>query len=76
MHTWNNGSSSTFLRNAIEVVGDGIGDDDGLCESNETCLYTPNFASYQGEGGLTSAGSFTNGTITNVTQVKYKTNGE
>src|SRR5262249_46292251 len=44
--------TSTFLRNAYEIIGDGIGNENGLCESNEACIYTPNIASYQGHGNL------------------------
>ena len=36
----------TVLRNAIEIIGDGIGDDDGLCGTNESCIYTPNIGAY------------------------------
>ena len=27
----------------MEIIGDFIGDDDGLCESNEDCIYAPNW---------------------------------
>ena len=37
-----------YLRYAVEIAGDSIGDDDGLCESNEACFYVPNFGAYQG----------------------------
>lgn len=74
-HTWSGGGSSTFLRNAAEIQGDGIGNDDTLCETDETCLYTPNMGSYQGHGNLINAGSFTDGAISNVTLMKYETNG-
>lgn len=66
---------STFLRNAIESPGDGTGNDNGLCESNETCIYTPNMGGYQGHGSLISAGTFTDGVISNVTLMKYQNNG-
>ncbi len=66
---------NTFLRNAVEITDDGIGNENGLCESNETCLFTPNIGSYQGHGNLVSAGAFTDGTITGVTLMKYETNG-
>ena len=75
---WDSGNSAcftTFLRKAVETLGDGIGNENGLCESNETCLYTPNFGSYQGHGGLLSAGTFTNGTLVGITLLKYDTNG-
>jgi hypothetical protein len=38
----------TSLRNAVELLNDGVGNDNGHCESNETCLFTPNIHSYQG----------------------------
>jgi hypothetical protein len=31
----------TFLRNAIEIDGDGVGNDNGLCEASEDCIYAP-----------------------------------
>ncbi|MEK6742261.1 MAG: right-handed parallel beta-helix repeat-containing protein [Nitrospirota bacterium] len=70
-HTWSDASTTTFLRNAVELSGNG----NGLCESGETCLYTPNIGAYQGHGNLVSAGTFTDGTITGVTLLKYETNG-
>ena len=36
------------LVHAIELMDDGVGNDDGLCESGEDCLYTPNLGSYAG----------------------------
>lgn len=60
--------------NSFEVSGDSIGDDDGFCESNEACLYTPNFGAHQGHGTLSTC-SFANGTITGVTMYGYGTNG-
>ncbi len=73
---------TTLLRNAIEVQGDGLDNDNTLCESGETCLYTPNMGSYQGHGNLvdaTDGAGFTDGTppdgITGVTLMKHETNG-
>lgn len=67
---------STFLVNASEIAGDDIGNDNGLCETNETCLYMPNLGSYQGHGATQSAGTFVDGdTITGVTILEYATNG-
>jgi len=74
-HTWSNASTTTFLRRALEVSGDGVGNDNLLCESGETCVYMPNLASYQGHGSLISAGAFADGTITGVTLQMYETNG-
>ncbi len=59
-----------------EQVGDGIGNDDLLCESNETCIYTPNIGSYQGHGALVEAAVIgTGGTVGNVTLLQYESNG-
>jgi hypothetical protein len=66
---------TTFLRRAVEILDDAIGNDNLLCESGETCLYTPNMGSYQGHGNLVSAGAFTNGALTGITLMKYGTNG-
>ncbi len=66
----------TFLTNAFEIYGDSIGNDDGLCESNEACIYAPNFGSYQGEGDYTSLScTFQNGTVSSVTMYAYPRNG-
>ncbi len=65
-----------FLHNSVEISGDGIGNDNDLCETDETCLYTSNIASYQGQGDLQSAGTLTDGdTITAVTLMVYSING-
>ncbi len=44
-----------FLTNALEIIGDGIGNDNGLCESGEACTYMANFGAYQGHGSLSSS---------------------
>jgi hypothetical protein len=58
IHGWWAGGTSFILRHAREQVGDWIGDDDGLCESSETCLYTPNLGAYQGEAPTVPLGLF------------------
>lgn len=55
-----------FLRHAIEDLGDELGDDDGLCESNEACTAAPNLGSYQGEGALATC-TFAAGAVSGVT---------
>jgi hypothetical protein len=62
-------SSKDFLNLAIEEIDllDGLGNDDGLCESNEKCIMTANFGHYQGEGSLQAPCEFENGQISNVT---------
>lgn len=70
------GCVSTYLRNAVEIEGDSLGNDNFLCESSETCLYTPNIGSYQGHGSLVSAGMIgTGGTLSNITLMRYEQNG-
>ena len=73
-HQWSDASTSVFLAHAVELIGDGIGDDDGLCESDEACLYTPNLGAYQGHGPLIRD-TFVAGTITGVTLYRYQDNG-
>lgn len=53
-----------FLVNASEFLADGIGDDDGLCESSESCYYNSSFGAHQGNPASPSAGTciFVNGT--------------
>ena len=87
---WTGGSTATsaclttFLRNAYEIIGDNIGNENGLCESNEACIYTPNIASYQGHGNLTCIrgpaeygcqSAFSDGTISGVVLYQYANNG-
>lgn len=45
------------LRNATEIIGDAKGNENGLCESKEDCLFTPNLGAYQGHGLLRKASS-------------------
>jgi hypothetical protein len=68
---------NTFLKHAMEIIFDDIGDDDGLCESDESCIYTPNYGSYQGEGDYIQNGrcNFTDGTVSNVSMFAYPLNG-
>ena len=79
------------LQHAVELLDDGIGNDNGFCESNEHCLYTPNIHAYQGHstntfGDLVPASQVTpttntcqdigtGGTVQNVKLWKYDTNG-
>jgi len=66
----------TFLANAFEIQNDGIGNDNGLCESGEACIYAPNFGAYQGSGDYTSQScAFQGGAVTGVTLYAYPTNG-
>jgi parallel beta-helix repeat protein len=66
--------STVFLRNAVEMQGDGVENENTLCETGETCLFTPNIGAHQGSGGLIPAGTFTNGTLTGITLMEYENN--
>ena len=71
-----NDCRTTYLNHATEILNDDIGNENGLCESNEDCLFTPNIGAYQGHGNLISAGSIgSGGTIENVILWKYDSNG-
>jgi hypothetical protein len=59
---------------ATEILGDASGNDDGLCESDEECLFSSNLGAYQGEGAL-SATCTNNTTLVNVGIHAYTTNG-
>lgn len=75
-HTWSNGSSTTFLINAYEIFGDGLGNDNWLCETNEACVYTPNMGAYQGHGPLVPVGTIgAGGTVQNIALQAYSVNG-
>lgn len=78
-HSWFGTGSVRYLKHAVEILGDKIGNDNGLCESDESCLYTPNIGGYQGHGNLISAGTFEDGVtadgLTGITLMKYETNG-
>lgn len=66
-------SAKTYLLNAYEIIGDEVGNDNLLCESNEACVYMPNIGSDQGSGDYYSNGTcnFQNGTVTGVLLYAY-----
>jgi hypothetical protein len=69
---------NTFLLNATETFFDYVGDDDGLCESGESCLYSPNIGAYQGHGDTSRAACVfddAGGVVTGVTMNAYPENG-
>lgn len=67
--------TATLLKETMEILDDGIGNDNGICEAGETCLYNPNMGAYWGHGALVDAGCDVSGIISNVTLKKYATNG-
>jgi len=73
----------TYLLNAQEIVDpfnpyySNTGNHNGLCESGDTCIYTPNFGAYQGEGTLQHCTFVqSGGPVSGVTMYGYTTNGD
>ncbi len=48
----NPASTVEFLPNALELIGEGVGNDDGLCEAGEACVMATNVGAYVGHGSL------------------------
>lgn len=46
-----------FITNAIEIIDDEFGNNDGICEVSEKCVYAPNIGSYHGSGDPTTTTS-------------------
>jgi hypothetical protein len=65
---------TAHLRDTAELMFDWDGNENGLCESGERCLFHPNIGSYQGHGELTAV-TFTPGALTGVQLFRYDTNG-
>jgi len=64
--TWTGECQPHYLLNAIELSLDRIGDDDGLCESTEACVYTPSYGVPRAAGALSSC-TFQDGAVRGVT---------
>ncbi|MBT3222336.1 MAG: hypothetical protein HN348_24955 [Proteobacteria bacterium] len=73
--TWGVASTTAFLRYSRELMLDERGDDDGLCEEDEACLFTPNLGSYQGHGELEYVGNLGAGLVSGVDLYQYLENG-
>lgn len=63
---WTGSCGRTFLLDAIELDDDYVGNDDGVCESNESCVYAPNFGLDQGSGNLVGPCTFVDGKVSGV----------
>lgn len=69
---WPGSCRRTYLLDAIERADDHIGNDDGLCESYEACIYAPNFGLDQGSGELDEPCVFADGLVSGVTMYAYR----
>ena len=74
-HTFTNGDAMVLLPHCFEVLSDWVGDDDGRCESGETCVFHSNIGSFQGILPLGSAGTFTDGTVSGITLLEHSFSG-
>lgn len=55
------------LRAALEIMEDDLGNEDGLCNSGESCYFTPNIGVFQGgPGPLSNQCNFVNGVGANA----------
>ena len=64
--------SITFLRRAVEILGDGAGNENSFCESGEDCIRLRHIGGYQGTGNLVQVQTIgTGGTIENVNLFEY-----
>jgi hypothetical protein len=52
-----------FVPFTREILDDGVGDDDALCEGNEDCLVLPNLGAYQGAGEPVFVDTLDNGVM-------------
>lgn len=70
---------STYLSPAAEIMGDSLGNDNGLCEAGEACVINPNIGAYAGHGGLVASGCDTSALpapfTSNVILMIYESNG-
>ena len=71
-------TTGNYLMNAVEIMEDFIGNDDGLCQSGEDCIFSPNIGAYQGHGPLVPSSCpaiGAGGTISDVNLFDFTTNG-
>lgn len=70
------GDSRKVLANASEILNDAVGNDNGLCESGEACVFSPNIGAYQGHGGLAADPClFADDAVSGVKMYGYQLNG-
>ncbi len=69
-------SSITYLENSLEINTDSIGNNNGFCEANETCIRIHNTGSYQGHGALVDySGTNDIWSALGITLKQYEFNG-
>lgn len=74
--TLTGGGTRKVLVNASEILNDAVGNDNGLCESGEACIFSPNVGAYQGHGGLAAVPCvFADDAVSGVKMFGYQLNG-
>lgn len=74
--TLTGGGTRKVLVNASEILNDAVGNDNGLCESGEACIFSPNIGAYQGHGGLAADTClFADDVVSGVKMFGYQLNG-
>lgn len=67
------GGTAYYLSHAVEIIGDSVGNENGLCESNESCIFSPHIGAYLGHGELNKKCTFSNTpSISGVTMYGYE----
>lgn len=64
-----------FLLFAYEINTDFVGNNNGVCEDYERCVWTPNLGSYQGHGELDYNATCNGPSLSNVKLIAYPFNG-
>ncbi|MCC6807724.1 MAG: hypothetical protein IT381_09890 [Deltaproteobacteria bacterium] len=64
---------TTIVRFAVEVFMDGVGNDNGFCESGERCAFSANLGRSQGRGTVTEGAAQSYGGVTSVTLISWAT---
>ncbi len=71
----NTNHTGYYMLHAIEMMDTG-GNDNGLCESGESCVFAPNIGAYQGHDSISSNYCTTSGAYVNGTKIyQYTSNG-
>jgi hypothetical protein len=67
------GCDSDYIRDTVEVLGDDRGNDDGLCNTGEACIFNPNLGPYAGHGAVVlEQDPFDAAPVTNVRLLRFE----
>jgi hypothetical protein len=63
------------LLHAYEILNDDVGNEDGLCQSNEACVIARNIGAYQGEGALGFVSTYSDANFSGISLYAPAQNG-